>query len=354
MKHPATPALIPGTRTGNREEEDAFFRDIEARMPEDSRRVIESLRRVREVYVPCGRDDALLAGFQRFMERFIAGRNAVREEADVYFLVGESGAGKTAAMGRLLRGHPALQTRQTPYGPITPYVSIKLKGYTLPRLVAGQIIRKAGYGRVNGNHRGEIWDGLGEALRSQWVFLVHVDEAQHLMKEDATPRERRELANAIKGASIDTDWPVAFVFSGLPEVMKVPGDDEQVERRGDFTYFTDVSIDDERDLVENIMDMMAKPVGIDVADLIRSDLPERLAHAARYRYARICQLVLSAIHEALHQRRVTLTHAHFARAYERRTLAFGRPDKNPFLAADWKNLDPGSFLSLPEDGDDEA
>lgn len=346
----ATPAIE--TPVLDREEEEAFFRTLQERMPEKSRNAIEALRRVKSVYVPCGRDKALRVGFDRFLERFMAGRNTVRDEADIYFLVGESGAGKSAAIGRLLREHPSLQTQETSYGPVTPYVSIKLKGYTLPRLVAGQIVRAAGYGRVDAGKQGELWDGLGEALRGQFVFLVHIDEAQHLMKKTATKRERQELANALKGASIDMNWPVAFILSGLPEVMKVAGEDEQVERRGDFTVFTDVSMPDERDLVVDVIKQMAEPVGVDVADVIQGDLPERLAHAARYRYGRICQLVLSALHEAIHKGRNELTVANFARAYERRSTTLGRDDRNPFLALDWSNLDSGSFLDLA--GDDEG
>lgn len=319
-------------------------------MSEKSQRVIAALRRVREVYVACGRDTALATGFKRFMEHYHSGRGEVREEADIYFLVGNSGAGKSAAIGRILREDPALKPVDTPYGRYTPYVSIKLKGYGLPRLVAGRIIREAGYGQVNGDGQGEMWEGLNDALRSQRVFVVHIDEAQHLLKDKATSQQREELANAIKGASIDKHWPIAFVFSGLPKVMELSQTDEQVERRGGFTVFNDIDIANESDLVKDIVDQMAKAVELDVEQLVKGDFLERLAHAADYRYARICQLTLSAIQEALHKDRGTLDIKNYVRAYERRTLAMGRPDMNPFVTDAWESLNPGSFLQLPEDG----
>lgn len=341
------PPVISAPRF-DRDDEDAYFRTIQSRMSQKSQRVIEALRRVRAVYVECGRDAALRVNFDRFLERFQAGRNEVREEADIYFLIGKSGAGKTKAIGRLLREHPALQIVDTPYGPVSPYVSIKLKGYGLPRLVAERIVREAGYGQVRGTGQGEMFEGLNDALRAQRVFVVHIDEAQHLLRKNASEKERQELANAIKGASVDPHWPIVFVFSGLPEIMELARKDKQVDKRGDYTAFTDVAMPDESDFVLKIVTEMAQAAELDTAELVKGDFLARLAHAADLAYGRICQLVLTAVQEALHKNTGTLDIGHFARAYERRTLAFGQPDKNPFVTDAWASLLAGSFLGFDE------
>lgn len=348
MTKRARPAAIPAP-LHDRADEDDYFRILQSRMPEESERVIETLRRVRSVYVTSDRNTALKAGFKAFMQRYHSGRGEVREEADIYFLVGKSGAGKSAAMRHLLSEDPSLQPVDTPHGRYTPYVSIKLKGYGLPRLVAARIVRAAGYGQINGDGQAEMWDGLNDALRTQRVFVVHIDEAQHLLKDKATSQQRQDLANAIKGASVDIDWPIAFVFSGLPDVMNLPRDDGQVSRRGDYTVFNDVQMPDEADLVKDIVEKMAKAAKLDVEQLVKGDFLGRLAHAADYRYGRICQLTLSAIQEALNRGKTVLHVRHYARAYERRTLAMGRPDMNPFVTDAWESLLAGSFLQLPED-----
>ncbi|GJD58091.1 ATP-binding protein [Methylobacterium dankookense] len=329
-------------------DEDDYFRGVSAGMPEGSRRVIDGLEKVRSVYVECGRDDALLTGFNRFLERYVATRRLPKQEAECFFLVGPSGAGKTAAIGRMLRGHEALRPVRRPYGLAPRYVSIKLKGYSHPRLVGAQIIREAGYGLAAKTGRGEVWDGMAGYLQAQGVFLVHIDEAQHLLKRKASQSEREELANAIKGVAIDTKWPVAFVFSGLPEVLGLPIADDQVERRGNFIRFADVAMPEERDLVLNILSRMGEAVGIASDHLTETDLPERLAFAARHRYARICQLVEGALQEALHWQRTRLTPGHFAAAFERRSLVYGQDDKNPFVAEHWRHLRPGSFLTVDD------
>lgn len=138
------------------------------------------------------------------------------------------------------------------------------------------------------------------------------------------------------------------MFSGLPEVLGLPIADDQVERRGNFIRFADVAMPEERDLVLNILSRMGEAVGIASDHLAETDLPERLAFAARHRYARICQLVEGALQEALHWQRTRLTPGHFAAAFERRSLVYGQDDRNPFVAEHWRHLRPGSFLTVDD------
>ncbi len=331
------------------EDDAAYFQGIRSGMPEESQRVMEGLGKVGSVYVESGRDKALLTGFNRFLERYLATRHLPRKEADCFFLLGESGAGKSAAIDRLLRNHDGLRPVQKSYGLVQRFVSVKLKGYAPPRLVGRQIVRAAGYGLDAETGRGEIWDQMAGHLKAQRVFLVHIDEAQHLIKKNASQAERDDLADAIKGVSIDTAWPVVFVFSGLPVILKLPVGDEQFERRGNVIEFPNVDIKHDRHLVTNIIAEMCKPVGIKADHLSDTELPQRLVHATRGRYAWMCQLVEGAIQEALHWEKPLLSLGHFAVAYERRSLAFGRDDKNPFVEQYWKSLLPGSFLTVEDE-----
>lgn len=328
-------------------DDDAFFDLMRARMPQRDQRIVERLERVKSVYVTCGRDKALGDAFETFFRNFMARRGSGRDEAEVFFLTGESGAGKSAAVERLLSRHPLLKPITGSLGTILPYVSIKLRGFTLPRIAGRNIIAAAGYPIRQDTQRGEIWDVMAARLKARRTMLIHIDETQHLIKQSASQKEREELANAIKGVSIDRDWPVAFLLSGLPRVAQLPLNDEQFERRGGaFIKFTDVKLPEERKLVTKILVKMSEAAGLSVSHLLETDLPERLAHSARYRYARICQVTLEAIHSALaaddHADELTL--ADFARAYALRSHALGRDDKNPFLVDRWMALKPGSFL----------
>jgi hypothetical protein len=331
--------------------DEAFFQAIRARMPESSRRVIDRLQRVKSVYVDCGRDKLLRMAFDRFLESFLATRNGRRDEASVFFLTGASGAGKSEAVAHVLHNHPALQPMATSFGAILPHVSVKLSGFTLPRLAAGRIIAAAGYPIRHDTKRGEVWDTMAARLKARRTFLVHVDETQHLIKQNASQNDREDLANAIKGVSIDKDWPVAFWLTGLPSVTELPLSDEQFERRGNFVHFPDVAMPDERKLVVRILRQLCEAGEITLGSLPEGDLPERIAHAARYRYARICQVVVAALHEALHGNADVLLRDHFALAYAHHSQARGHNDMNPFIVDDWARLAPGSFLLRNEEED---
>lgn len=132
------PALIGDPDLLN--DDEAYLRVLRARMPARSQGVIERLNRVNEVYVTSRRDTVLSEAFETFMEDFQSTRHGERKEAEVFFLTGESGAGKTEAVKRLLSESELLQPIQTSYGTIRPHVSVKLTGYMLPRIAAREII----------------------------------------------------------------------------------------------------------------------------------------------------------------------------------------------------------------------
>lgn len=333
---------------------DDLRRRMRSKLPDEDLRVLNRLDRLEDVYVACGRDRVLEDTFAQFMQFHLTEKRLRLKEAEVFFMTGPSGAGKTAAMDRVLRAHPALQPEHRSFGIVRPHISISLSGYVHPRILAEMILDEAGarLGRIG---RGDIWYKLPGALLKRQVSVVHVDEFSHLMPKTGKVAELAELANAIKGASISRVHPVAFVLSGLPSITRLPIKDEQVERRNWIVEFPDIRMESERGLVVRILKVMAEAVGMRVGTMPETDMPERMAHAARYRYARVCQGVAAAIQQALYidPDAGELTRDHFALAYATRSLARGRNDRNPFLVDDWSKLDEGSFLGETRDEEDE-
>jgi hypothetical protein len=78
--------------------------------------------------------------------------------------------------------------------------------------------------------------------------------------------------------------------------------------------------------------------------ILKSDIPDRLAHAANYRYGRTAQAVLATIHHAVRNNASILHRDHFAHAYLAHSSAQGHDQMNPFLVDDWRSLPPGSFI----------
>jgi len=329
---------------------EAAFRTLRAKMSPKSRKILDRLDAVEAVYVRCGRDTLLDESFDTFLEKYQTFKKHRRKHANVFFLTGQSGAGKTEAAERMLREHPMLEPEKTSYGTIQRYVSISMSGYVIPRIVAENIMTAAGhnFGRTG---RGDAWNQLPDALRKRGVCLVHIDETQHLVKD--SPEQNRELANAIKGVSNSPVWPVAFVLSGLPGILDLPVYDNQVERRFRWVDFPDLDMDRERMLVVRILRELTEAIGMSIGTMPDTDMPERMAHAANYRYARVCEGVVAAIHQALriNPDATELTRDHFARAFTNQSRAPGVNAHNPFLVDDWASLPAGSFLGVrPKDG----
>ncbi len=77
--------------------------------------------------------------------------------------------------------------------------------------------------------------------------------------------------------------------------------------------------------------------------LIATDVPDRIAHAARYRYGRIAQIVVAALHVAF-QRDARSSRGSFRGSLCRHSHAMEPDHMNLFLADDWSCLPEGSFL----------
>ncbi len=345
-----TEKTAPARSTIDEDDESEFLTTIRARLPETSKTVLDRLAAVKDAYVECGRDALLDQAIVTFVEFMLATRNGRRDDGRILFVTGESGAGKSAAVQRMLSHHPALQPIQASFGVVRPVVSVSLSGPSTLRLVGEQIMAAArGYETAKKMQQGEIWKEMPAELRHRRVLIVHIDEPQHLLKDTETNLDRKNLANALKGVMNHAPWPVSFVLSGLPIVDQIARLDEQFERRGTFVRLPNVSMPKERRLVEKILRNLAKAGSVDCEALIATDIPDRVAHAARYRYGRIAQIVVAALHVAFQQNEATLTRDHFAIAYNRHSHAMEHDGMNPFVANDWRRLPEGSFLI---EGDD--
>jgi type II secretory pathway predicted ATPase ExeA len=224
-------AALAGS-TIDEDDESEFLTTIRAHLSETSKSVVDRLAAVKDVYVECGRDTLLDVTFKTFVEFMLATRNGRRDDGRILFVTGESGAGKSAAVRRMLSSHPALQPIQVSFGFVRPVVSVSLSGPSTLRLVGEQIMAAArGYETVRKMRQGEIWKEMPADLRHRRVLIVHIDEPQHLMKDTETNLDRRNLANALKGVMNYAQWPVSFVLSGLPIVDEIARLDEQFERR---------------------------------------------------------------------------------------------------------------------------
>lgn len=325
--------------------DDKFHDIIRSRMSDKQKETVDILSKLKAEYVECGRDRLLRQTFKEFQEVvFATNENGTRVEGDAFYLVGESGSGKTRTIRRLLEQNALLQPIETSTGTIQLWASISLHGPGTLKTLGMKILWAIGYvGKEM--EEGVLWSVLPEHLHSSGTLLIHIDETQHMLR--FSEKNREELANALKSVMNHEQWPVSFLLSGMPRTTELIRRDQQTERRQFVFELPRVDIEEERVLVERIIERMCGTAKIAVGDVIDSDIPERIAHAARYQYGRITQVVFAALHVALNEKvegEKVLTRDHFAQAYINHSHARGYDDVNPFLVDDWLELDEGLFI----------
>ncbi|WP_395175448.1 ATP-binding protein [Roseibium alexandrii] len=321
-----------------------FFDDLRSQLPKGDQDNIQRLENAKNTYVHLGWDNYLEHQLRRLLMHILSKKNGKPDDGRLLFVTGESGAGKTESIRHLLDNTDALKPQQKSYGITRPAISISLKGPETLRTLGRTILEVAGYPVSHRVAQSEVWDMLPDQLRRRRVFLIHIDETQHLLKQTAADRERKNLASALKGLMNDTKWPVSFILSGLPRTVELASLDEQFERRALFAQRPSIEIPEDRETVVKIISELAAAAALGSEEAISGDLPDRIAHAANYRHGRIASLLHAVIDIALEEGNNTLVSEHFIQAYVERSHAYGDDDKNPFCADDWYRLDPGSFI----------
>jgi hypothetical protein len=226
-------------------------------------------------------------------------------------------------------------------GIVRPYISVSQQGPATLATLGNRLLRAAGYPAVRELDRGKVWALLPQELARRKVFLVHIDEVQHVLRSS---NDWEDLADALKGMENDPDWPVSFILSGLPEINNLMVFDDQTERRNFSIELPGISAVEERSLIEKIISELCEAAEMDCKELLQSDMPERLAHSANYQFGRIAEVTVHAIHAAFLKNANKLTREHFYEAYLDHSHARGRDSMNPFHVSDWENLKPGYFI----------
>ncbi|MBN8974059.1 MAG: ATP-binding protein [Rhizobiales bacterium] len=340
----AAEAVVPTPIDQTHAEDDEFLASVVEALPADSQRVIAELKRIKKVYIRCGRDIALKNKLHHFLELILANRGERRDDGRIFLVTGESGAGKSRIVEQLISEIPALQPQVRSYGTLRPIVTVSLTGPCTLGVLGRMVLEQAGYPILQSPDPSELWRTLPDRLHHKKVLIIHIDETHHMLKETEADRDRKALAKALKGVMNHAAWPISIIMSGLPRTTEIARLDEQFERRGFFENLPDIDIDHERKLVLNILRDMAEAAGIDATSVLATDIPDRIAHAAKYRYGRTTQVVLATLQIAMKENAKALHRNHFANAYILHSSAQGRDDMNPFLVDEWRLLPPGSFI----------
>jgi len=320
----------------------AMLATLTSRLPDNHQRAMEVLNKVNAVYVPCGRDTVIRDTFDAYLAFTLANQRYGRVgKGQAFYLTGISGAGKSDAVEFLFKNHPVLQPVNTDFGPVKPYVSVSLEGPATLANLGNAILAASGYTIKRKIAQSDVWPMLPGELADRSVFLIHIDETQHLL---ANKSEREALVKSLKGLMNDPEWPLRIVLSGMPETNQMLTTDDQGERRNFSVQLPSINMAEEGFLVEAIIRELCAAAEINCAALLATDLPERIAHAANYQYGRVSEVTAAGIYDAVLNEEKELGRDALARAYLLHSHARGNDDMNPFLVDGWANLKPGYFI----------
>jgi hypothetical protein len=162
----------------------------------------------------------LEGGFNSVLAQFLSSRAAdVHFEGRGLVLTAETRSGKSHDIKHLLKNF-AENPAPLACGLERKYARVSLRTATSWKHLGSAMLKASGY-FTDLDHRSTdlIWQRTEHQLKRNGVFIVHVDETQHTMREKS-PKEIKTILDGFKDLMKRPDWPVLLVLSGIPILLE--------------------------------------------------------------------------------------------------------------------------------------
>lgn len=268
-----------------------------------------------------------------------------RCEGAVILVLGETGAGKTRAVRRLLGKHPAYtgfnDADEDAKNTSAIHVEVTAPGNFLS--IGMQILEATGYPVIRDLKGREIRSLLTDRFKMLGTTVLYLDE-MHSVTDTANINEINDLLAALKGLVASPIWPIIVIVSGLPQLAAFIEQSGEVARRTRPVACHSLSSDDgdDREMLEALISDLAPMGKLRLSAAHVTALIPRLIHAASNQLGYAITLIHSAIGSALDEKATQLSIQHFAQGYAACTKC--GPGANPFLAPDWRAITPLKLL----------
>jgi len=317
--------------------------------------VSESLQRrtaltseLKQKYIKTDNDARLSEAIDQLLAGSLAEVHGSRADGRSLMVIGETGVGKTTSLRRQFRLRKELEPYSDGFGRKTPLVSFEAPSPCAMKEFGRQFLIALGYPAPEHLRSDLIWERVRKQVKAQGVLIVHVDEMQHVF-ESVRAQEIDVLTNTLKNIMQQSDWPVRFIFSGLPSLAEFKLADAQIWWRTRIIRLAALANGDLA-LVQHIITMIEEKARLDVSDLQTDEFRGRLRHAVRGALGRLIEFTVDTAVDVLcsDDGRKKLTVADFAKTY--RAFAGCDDGDNVFLADRWFNISP--FLSDKDEYDE--
>lgn len=294
----------------------------------------EKIEAMRRFYLRIDRDDELNAVLASLV------RNAVsldvdgrRLEGQFLVVIGASGAGKTSILKKAFADLSGFDKYRELAGTMLPLLSVEAYRPASSKALATTILGAMGVPVSLRSPSRVAWDMVRANLELRQVVLLHIDEAQHCLRDGDAEAQlaRDELKGLAQGR-----WPVSIVLSGLPSLEGFVKSDSQIMRRSSFFPLKPLDRAEDIDLVSAVLSELTRRAGLSSSFPGGYDVVDRLVCAGCMHLGRVVKIVVHAAQNALGAGETTMTIGHLVRAFEDITLC--GEERNPFLCEGYDRI----------------
>lgn len=264
-------------------------------------------------------------------------------------IIGGTGAGKSTAVRRSIQSRVDILKRPSGGSDEETLIFVRTPSPCTVKLLGHEMLDQAGYPFQRDIREGVAWRILRHHLKTRRIRFIYIDEAQHML--NMTDRKAmKRLADALKSLMEDDEWPVRFIFSGMPEFADFLTIHPELRRRCATLHFQKLDSERDRDLLAWIVrEIVEKHAGMVCDFVVDADFLGRLCHASGGEFGATTQIVRGAIARVLiddvSARKVCP--AHFRKAYE--IFSGCRREQNVFGVSDWRTIEPLNSLLRDEE-----
>lgn len=275
-----------------------------------------------------------------------------RSEGRIVLLVGETGAGKSSTLHRLLDRHPAYRGYADPANPNRAAISLKIKAPCTFVAMGRQTLAATGYPITGQLEKHAVWQRVFDRLPVLGTTVLHFDEMHNVILTANEP-DRIDIQNTLKSLVTDANWPVTVIVSGLPLTTDFIEQAVEDKRRTIPVAFESLVTPDDCEMLTALARDLVGIAQLTLAPRPQTTIMPRLIHAASYQLGSAISLLQHAIDQALIEGTTDLGITEFAAAYV--TLSGCGPAANPFLAPNWRAIDCSRLFAndtLPRPSDE--
>jgi hypothetical protein len=314
----------------------------------------QTLAAVRSTFIRHGAVDRLVWALNDLGRVLTADPNApIRDDKRIVVLTGAPGAGKSTMLRAAWRHASAVSEAGL------KRLHVKVPSSITLHALGVTILRKFNLTYVAGRResRGEIWPVVRDQLGERGFRIVELEEAQDIL-DSKREDEKMNIANVLKKLVQEDEQcdvvdqvlqqPLGLVIVGTERFLPFIESKGETARRSRFVTVPPLG-DADHQWMREVVGIFAKAGGLNDKIPNGDDTIGRLIHAREAAFGETVASIRAACELAIESGHEDLSIHHFAESYARDRDCSDAA--NPFLAADWRDLDTSRAhdRSLPGD-----